>query len=576
MSTPTAVLDVQETPTSTRWAGIIGIEGEPTGDGRLINLGALRWDILPVPLRFVSADVGAHDGAVVVGNIETVERRDGGVLWATGVFDDPNKSPQAAEAMRLVADHMMNGVSMDLDSVSFEVRVAQELINDEDPEDDSIVLAQETAEDGKVTVATIKSDDEVMVTTDGRVRASTLVAVPAFARANIYLEGDPTLEALVAAAGDAVAPAPEAPVATGDGQALWDEAIAQLTAVDQMEFLSPEYLAATDKAGDAFAAAAIALQTDDPARATQAAEVAAKLKRFASLPWGDPEDVQTRDSGPTADAPAADVQDILAAATQSITAAGAPIHPPEEWFADPQLDGPTPLVVTKEGRVYGHLATWDVCHVASPGGPGICITAPHSNRDYADFHTGTVLTAEDTLIGTGKITMGTGHAPHKMSANATAAHYDNTGTVIADIRAGEDMFGIWVAGALVPEATEAQARTLRSCPLSGDWREVAGSLELKAALAVPVPGFPIPRPAGLVASGGERLYALTASGMLAHDTDVEAKPEPGTDQLSAGDVDYLRRLIQRNRVQDAAVLASEVRTIRNRQVVAAFAHSRKA
>ena len=561
MSTPVMVEEQAPVPTASRWAGIIGIEGEPTGDGRLINLGALRWDILPVPLRFVSADVGAHDGAVVVGNIQTIERRDNGVLWATGEFDD---SEHAQEATRLVGKHMMNGVSMDLDDVSFEVRVAQELVADDDPSDDSVVLAQES-DDGKVTVATIKSDDEVMVTTGGRVRASTLVAVPAFARANIYLSDDPVLTA----AGEDPFPDEEdgdgIHVAEGaaDGDALWDQAVELLTAVDTMEFLSPEYLAATDAAGDAFADAAIALQSSNPAKAAEAAEVAAKLKRFASLPWGDPEDVQVRDVGPTLDEAEAPVQEIVAAA--------APIYPPEAWFADPQLDGPTPLVVTKDGRVYGHLATWDVCHVASPGGPGICITAPHSNRDYADFHTGTVLTAEDTLIGAGKITMGTGHAPHKLSATATAAHYDNTGTVVADVRAGEDMFGIWVAGALVPGVSEEQARTLRSCPLSGDWREVAGSLELKAALAVPVPGFPIPRPAGLVASGGQRLYALTASGILAHDA-TPAKVEAA---LSEADVDYLHRIIQRNRVQDAAALAADVRSIRNRREVAAFATSRR-
>ena len=563
MSTPTAVLDDQATPTSTRWAGAIGIEGEPTGDGRLINHGALRWDTLPIPLRYVSSDVGAHDGAVVVGTIDSIERRPGGVIWATGEYDD---SPDAKEAQRLVGKHLMNGISMDLDDVSFEVRIAQELVQDDDAEDGIILLAQEKPEpddDGKVVVAQIKSDDEMMVTTDGRVRAATQVAVPAFARAMIYLEGD----AALTAADDAMPPGEPEPPAAGDGDALWDEAVALLTAVDQMEFLSPEYLEATDAAGDAFAEAAIALNETDPAKAAEAAEVAAKLKRFASLPWGDPADVETRESGPTVDDEGAPA-DIVAAA--------APIHPPEAWFADPHLEGPTPLVVTKEGRVYGHLATWDVCHVASPGGPGICITAPHSNRDYMDFHVGTVLTAEDTLIGTGKITMDTGHAAHKMSASATAAHYDNTGTAVADIRAGEDMFGIWIAGALRPGVTEEQARILRASPLSGDWREVAGSLELKAALAVNVPGFPIPRPAGLVASGGGRLYALVASGMLAPDDDTPKKAPVLPGALSAADVDYLHRLIQRNRTEDAAALAADVNRIRNRAVVTAYASHRKA
>jgi hypothetical protein len=228
---------------------------------------------------------------------------------------------------------------------------------------------------------------------------------------------------------------------------------------------------------------------------------------------------------------------------------------------------PTPLTITREGKVFGHLATFDVCHVASPAGPGICIVAPHSNRGYADFHTGTVLTAEDTLIATGKITMGTGHAGQKLSANAAASHYDNTGTAVADVVAGEDEFGIWVSGALRPDVTAEQVRALRASPLSGDWRERGGSLELVAALAVNVPGFPIPRTSGMVASGGDRLYSLVASGMVPREpTSAQA------DQLSAADVEYLHRLVQRNRSDEAAALRREVL----RTNVSLFAATRKA
>src|SRR5689334_17956138 len=51
---------------TVRWAGPIGIEGELTGDGRMIQPEALRWDNLPLPLRYVDADMGAHQGAIVV------------------------------------------------------------------------------------------------------------------------------------------------------------------------------------------------------------------------------------------------------------------------------------------------------------------------------------------------------------------------------------------------------------------------------------------------------------------------------------------------------------------------------
>jgi len=563
MSTPTIAEDAPTTTPANpgRWAGIIGIEGEATGDGRYINDGALRWDFdVEVPkLRYVSSDVGAHDGAVVVGRMDRIERRPGGVIWAEGAWDT---SESAAEAKRLVGDEMLNGVSMDLDDVTWELRVAQELVDDAAAEDDVVMLAQETDENGRVVVAKMTPQDELTVTTDGRIRSATLVAIPAFARAKI---GN-TTETMVAA--DAPPAAEGAPTADGDGEALFQKAVSLLEQVDQMEFLSPEYLTATDQAGDAFAAAAQALAESDPAKAQQAAEVAAKLKRFASLPWGDPDQVQTRESGPTIDdADLAPAAGVAGESAPSVTAAAAPVAPPEAWFSDPLLPMPTPLTITREGKVFGHLATFDVCHVASPAGPGICIVAPHSNRGYADFHTGTVLTAEDTLIATGKITMGTGHAGQKLSANAAASHYDNTGTAVADVVAGEDEFGIWVSGALRPDVTAEQVRALRASPLSGDWRERGGSLELVAALAVNVPGFPIPRTSGMVASGGDRLYSLVASGMVPREpTSAQA------DQLSAADVEYLHRLVQRNRSDEAAALRREVL----RTNVSLFAATRKA
>src|SRR5690606_28522549 len=197
----------------------------------------------------------------------------------------------------------------------------------------------------------------------------------------------------------------------------------------------------------------------------------------------------------------------------ALVAAAAPVAPPRAWFADPQLAGPTPITITDDGRIFGHLASWDVCHIASPQGADVCVVAPRSQKGYARFHTGSLVTDDGETIGVGRITMGTGHAGPGLRAAAAAEHYDNTGTAVADVRAGEDAHGIWVAGALRPDVTPEQVRALRSSPLSGDWRRVDGNLELHAALAVNVPGFPIPRPAGLVASG--ELQALVASGVVA-------------------------------------------------------------
>ena len=164
------------------------------------------------------------------------------------------------------------------------------------------------------------------------------------------------------------------------------------------------------------------------------------------------------------------------------------------------------------------------------------MTAPHSASNYAYFRTGSVLT-DDGEVATGRITMDTKHAGRAMSASATVTHYENTGAGVADVAAGEDAYGIWIAGAIRPGVTDEQVRTLRASPLSGDWRKVRGSLELMAALAVNTPGFPVPRPAALAASGFE-VESLVASGMLLPADEGTAKESV----LSADDVAALRSL----------------------------------
>src|SRR5512140_1814785 len=92
-----------------RWSGVIGVEGELTGDGRLIEKGALRWENLPIPFRYVSSDVGMHDGAVVVGAIDKISRGKNGQILGEGPWDPA--SPISQEAMRLVAEGLQTGVS---------------------------------------------------------------------------------------------------------------------------------------------------------------------------------------------------------------------------------------------------------------------------------------------------------------------------------------------------------------------------------------------------------------------------------------------------------------------------------
>jgi uncharacterized protein DUF6582 len=183
-----------------------------------------------------------------------------------------------------------------------------------------------------------------------------------------------------------------------------------------------------------------------------------------------------------------------------------PVEPPKEWFRNPGLPSKTPLTVEPNGRVFGHIAAWGECHRDFAGRE--CVLAPRSRKGYEPFHLGTVYTAEGDPVRVGKIVMDTRHADIGLGYTAAAVHYDNTGDEIAVVRAGEDEFGVWVAGAVVPEATPARVAKLRRSPISGDWRRVEGNLELTAALAVNVPAFPV------YAMDGDDQLALVAAGTL--------------------------------------------------------------
>lgn len=169
----------------------------------------------------------------------------------------------------------------------------------------------------------------------------------------------------------------------------------------------------------------------------------------------------------------------------------APLVPPAEWFEDPKLDKPTPLTITNEGRVFGHVAPEGVCH---EGFRSRCVLAPRSRMGYRKFMNGEIPVMDGSRINVGKLTLRAGHAGTRgISEAAAKAHYDNTATIAAFVRAGDDRHGIWVAGSLKSTATPEVIQELMSSPLSGDWRDG----ELIAAHAVIDPGFPVLRASGL-------------------------------------------------------------------------------
>lgn len=439
------------------WSGPLIFEGQMTGDGRYIQNNALRWDTLPVPLRYVENDTGEHNGAQVVGHINTIARRPGGVIWGTGDFDTNDISVEAA---RKVHEKLQNGVSADLDDVSFTVKVAAEMLGELTPDD--APAEPEVDENGRITVLDIDSDAEVMDIDDARIRAATIVQVPAFEGARITLDS---------AFPPADGPADQAPAEDGDSSGTMPDGSPCSCDEDDDDF-DPD-CSCDEEPGE--------------------------------------EEGDVGHEPPTEEA--------------ALVAAAIPMEPPAGWFTDPELPGPTPLTITDSGAVYGHLAIWGTCHRSFAN---TCVTPPRSATGYSHFRVGAVMTREGREIPVGHITLDTFHADKALSAASAAAHYENTGATVADVAVGDDDWGIWVAGALRPGTTPEQVRKLRASPLSGDWRAYGGNLELVAALAVNVPGFPVPRAEGLVAAG--RTTALVASGIVAQRPALRTRRARGSSQ----------------------------------------------
>lgn len=142
-------------------------EETESGDGRKFKEGAISMRDLPVPLLWQIKTGSGHDGSVVVGRIDYMERIDGGIGNAYGVFDT---GPYGREAERLVRHGFLRGVSVDLDK--FEAK-------EEKPE-----KAEENSEDEGVM------GKEKLTIQKARIMAATIVAKPAFQECSIELQNE--------------------------------------------------------------------------------------------------------------------------------------------------------------------------------------------------------------------------------------------------------------------------------------------------------------------------------------------------------------------------------------------------
>jgi len=430
--------EISEQQGSSFFISLVIPEELESGDGRKFRKGAIDIRELPLPLMWQIKTGQGHDGSVVVGRIDRMERTEQGIGNAYGVFDS---GEYGQEAERLVREGFIRGVSADMDK--FEAKEEKEEAGDD---------TEGKVGNGKIDI------------TKARVMGVTIVPKPAFQECKIVLVEDNKLEE------DSVIP---------DG---------------------------------------VYVEDVDP---TEAASLVAC----------------------------------------GFVAGAIPVVPPSDWFENPNLKGPTPLTVTDEGRVFGHIAAWHVDHIGLSFGT----KPPRSKSKYAYFHTGVVRTDAGNDVPVGQLTLAGGHAPLEASAADAARHYDDTASAVSDVHAGEDAYGIWVAGALRPGATPEQIRALRASAPSGDWRPIKGGLELVAVCQVNVPGFPIAR--ARVASG--QVMALVAAGAM---TLAKMKHDPVTELAARIEkLEQLEKTELSNKAAEASARFVEVRAQRRAELTARIA-----
>jgi hypothetical protein len=521
------------------WRGVLAVEGEPTGDGREFAPNALTWPdptTTVIPLRWNIED--SHGGekrttAVAVGRITNIWR-DGSKVMGSGVFnmDDPN----GQQAYTNVQNGFLAGVSIDADDIA---EADVEYVWPEKTE------GSEVEEDGDIISILFGTPDKVIFH-NGRIRAATLCDIPAFVDAAIELVQPGAEDDALAASVEAITFDAVGPHKTATSDSSWSGPSAERNLPSPMPVATARQAYAwidTSMVEDGMCPKSAGKFIHHEVSAdgsVGAANLTACSTGIGVLHGGrggtnasDPQGIYNhlakhlRDGGQ--EPPPFDSD----AAVALLASAAAQWRPDPEWFQNPGFNVASPIIVTDDGRVYGHAAEWGQCHI---GYPSECVTPPRE-ADHPYFMTGFVVASNGQRIPVGQITADIGHAPLSWGAQRAMGHYDNTEFVVADVTVGNDRHGIWVAGAIRPWATDKQVHVLRaSGQVSPDWRSIGGQLRMVGMLTVNTSGYQARRSARAAVTADGSIKSLVSSGF----TTVQLQPHMNEEDLDRRALELMR------------------------------------
>lgn len=525
--------------------GVLAPEGIPDGNDppQEFAPGALTWAPLPFSFKWQEKEDEGHEGACVVGRIDAIWR-DGALIRWVGAID--NVGEYGRELIRLREANFVRGVSImadDITEAEIEYVYPAPMPMPEmpmpmtppasPPPGDMQNMAAPPMDMPMMDMHEEMCDPIKMIFHAGRIRSATVVAEPAFVEATFELGESPIpvpVQSEPTAAGETVmVAAAVAPHSTATSDAPWDGP------ANEKQLPSPMPVAK--------ARAAYAFIDDGAVKDGQVTKEAcrfihhevgadgnvgaANIKACQSgigvlnggrggtnIPGDSRQGVydhlakHLRDAGlepapmTASVTPQCGTLDPNWRGGPTIVAAGngsaswtitIPEVWPESWFEEPTDVPPIgALNITASGRIYGYLAPGNVSHRGFRGS-GRTVYAPR-NIDYSEFQNKACIVAgadgQVYKINAGNVTFDCGHAspmdPRRADPSWAAAHYENSCSIAARVRVGENRNGTWVAGALLHGITPDTVERMMACALSGDWQDG----KLKGALLVPVEGFP--------------------------------------------------------------------------------------
>lgn len=503
------------------WQGILAIEGTPTGDGRLLEAGALYWETLPLPLIW-DRDDGDHSG-VVVGTVTRIWRDGANVMGEGDLSDSEDDITRAAVSrVRELLTEGAVGVSVGLDSETIERRVDPDLLPEDDeyatitaalggdptlPVADADVPWSTAAARNRVFAAAQRHDEET---------GESWVEVSFLRRAFLWSDrgGDPNdkntwklgIADIIDGQLTIIPRAVKAAAGAGGFGSLLDLSEQQTARIQARccriyERIRDVHQDFADCPFTVSMETVDRMSHDDVIMAFTSARVRhlaivdtpavadARIGLVASLAGG-------------AITAAAAVPDEVVAAFQNPTFGQSPHLDVRLVTQSPERPGEAvtfgaPLTIVDDKFVYGHACLWGRCHA---GFKNACVVPPRGS-EYSRFLHGSAIPG----IPTGPLTAGTTHAMWDKDALEAFNHYANTGRAVADVAVGEDHLGLWVAGMLRPGITDRDLADLKGSSLSGDWRPVNGKYRLVGLLAVNQPGYLVQRVApdgqGVITAG---------------------------------------------------------------------------